>query len=751
MQAIRKGLILNNSYEIIEEIGTGGGGVVFKAKHLRLNTEVVVKKIKNEVLGKIDSRKEADILKKLKHPYLPRVYDFIELDDAVYTVMDYIPGVNLDKALEKNGKFSQQQVKRWAEQLGEAIAYLHSQTPPIIHSDIKLANIMLTEDNNICLIDFNVSLAMGEDEANSVGISAGFSPPEQYRTPELYVKLIETYYSLSAVQANYEDNSKLERRSKLFINNATEILNEEKTEILENDATEILINERGINSSKNDLLKMDIIKTVTESEYIKYLGKGIDERSDIYSLGVTLYVLLTGQRLPYDFNRQIVREELSKYISEGFLQVLIQMLEIAPEKRFQNGTAFLDAIRNCYKLDKEYITKRRKRLAIQIIFMLLIAILILGGFWGAKKSKQKRKNMYYEMIEQAKESINQKKYSEAEQYIFNARQFQDEKIDSYETELLLLYNQRLYEECIKKGMEYINAPLYIVSTESDSVTKANICYITANSYYEIKDYSNALLLFETAIDIYQENPLYFRDYAICLAKVGNHDAAKIQLENGVKIGMSKDSLYMVNGEVAFLEGELEKATDMFLKCIEETGDDCLKNRAILSCSDVYKRLGNNYIGREKELLETYNSSDSLAILERLADVYGRLAICYPEEAENYYSKALELFINIQAKGYNTYQIRENTAIIYESLGELEKAEEILVELKQDYSNKYEIYKRIAYLEADKQQNKRNEERDYKKMKEYYEQAFSLYDDAIQDMEMEMLKNMMEEIEDGGWF
>lgn len=101
-------------------------------------------KIKDEVRGKVKSRQEADILKNLKHPYLPRVYDFIQTEDGVYTVMDYIQGENMDDAVKKHGKYSQRQVKKWAEQLGEALDYLYSQNPPIIHSDIKPANIMLT-------------------------------------------------------------------------------------------------------------------------------------------------------------------------------------------------------------------------------------------------------------------------------------------------------------------------------------------------------------------------------------------------------------------------------------------------------------------------------------------------------------------------------------------------------------------------------------------------------------------------------
>ena len=189
MAALKAGTILENTYQIVEEIGSGGGGIVFRARHLRLNTDIVVKKIKDEVFGKIDMEQEAKILKNLKHSYLPKVYDFIVTEDGVYTVMDFIHGENLDEAVKHHGKYPQKQVLKWAEQLGEALQYLHSQKPPIIHSDIKPANIMLTKEGNLCLIDFNIALAMGGEMESAVGISAGFSPPEQYRDPAVYARI----------------------------------------------------------------------------------------------------------------------------------------------------------------------------------------------------------------------------------------------------------------------------------------------------------------------------------------------------------------------------------------------------------------------------------------------------------------------------------------------------------------------------------------------------------------------------------
>ena len=171
---------LGDTYTILEQIGSGGGGVVYKAYHERLKIYVVVKQIKENVKGILKSRAEADILKRIKHTYLPRVYDFLDVDGEIYTVMDYIPGKSLDTILKEEKRFSYKQVLKWANQLAEALDYLHRQNPPIIHSDIKPANIMLTPEGNICLIDFNISLAFDSSRKTSTGISGGYSPPEQY-------------------------------------------------------------------------------------------------------------------------------------------------------------------------------------------------------------------------------------------------------------------------------------------------------------------------------------------------------------------------------------------------------------------------------------------------------------------------------------------------------------------------------------------------------------------------------------------
>ena len=176
--------IIASTYEIIKKIGSGGGGVVYLANHLRLNKLVVLKADKRKITVREDLlRREVDILKNLRHTYIPQVHDFFVENKTVYTVIDYIEGESLDKPLKRGERFSQPQVIKWGMQLLEALCYLHNpehQDPPkgYVHSDIKPANIMCRPNGDICLIDFNIALALGEK--NAVGRSPGYASPEHY-------------------------------------------------------------------------------------------------------------------------------------------------------------------------------------------------------------------------------------------------------------------------------------------------------------------------------------------------------------------------------------------------------------------------------------------------------------------------------------------------------------------------------------------------------------------------------------------
>ena len=106
------------------------------------------------------------------------IKDFFEENGEIYTAMSFIPGRSLKELMEERRQFSQRQLIRWAMQLCSALNYLHTQTPPIIHGDIKPANIMVPPRGDVCLIEFNVSF---EVNGNTVlGYTEVYASPEQY-------------------------------------------------------------------------------------------------------------------------------------------------------------------------------------------------------------------------------------------------------------------------------------------------------------------------------------------------------------------------------------------------------------------------------------------------------------------------------------------------------------------------------------------------------------------------------------------
>lgn len=169
---------LSGTYTILDEIGSGAGGIIYKAYHNRLHKIVVIKKMKEPGRSVIKNRQEVDILKNLNHTYLPQVIDFFENEEGVFTVMSFIPGKSFSQLLKEGAVFSRKELLRWALQLCSALDYLHNQTIPVIHGDIKPANIMLTPEANVCLIDFNISFFL--DENTVLGYSDGYTSPEQY-------------------------------------------------------------------------------------------------------------------------------------------------------------------------------------------------------------------------------------------------------------------------------------------------------------------------------------------------------------------------------------------------------------------------------------------------------------------------------------------------------------------------------------------------------------------------------------------
>ncbi|NIN69984.1 MAG: protein kinase, partial [Anaerolineae bacterium] len=179
-------ILLNNRYRILDQLGSGGMGAVYRAHDENLDVEVAVKE--NFFVSEESARqfqREAHLLFELRHPGLPRVIDhFVDEDQGQYLVMDFIKGEDANQVLERHGgPLDEKLVLGWGMQILEALKYLHSRQPPVIHRDIKPSNIKVTSSGRAMLVDFGLAKEYDPTKSTTVGAKAytpGFAPPEQY-------------------------------------------------------------------------------------------------------------------------------------------------------------------------------------------------------------------------------------------------------------------------------------------------------------------------------------------------------------------------------------------------------------------------------------------------------------------------------------------------------------------------------------------------------------------------------------------
>lgn len=306
----RLGEIIDGKYEVLREVGRGGMSVVYLAMDKRLNKQWAIKEFRKD---KDDASKqialkalldEANLMKKLDHPTLPRIVDIIDDNKNVYVVMDYIEGESLNKVLDAYGAQPQEAVIEWAKQLSDVLDYLHTQNPPVIYRDMKPANIMLKPDGTVRLIDFGIAREYkeGKDgDTEAIG-TRGYAAPEQFG------------------------------------------------------------------------------------------GKGqTDARTDIYSLGVTLYHLVTGKNPaepPYEI---YPIRHWNPSLSSGFEWLIQKCTQLNPNDRYQSCAEVTYVLENLSKFESEYKKKQRSRINLffaAVVITVVFAISCVACFVGANSMKK---------------------------------------------------------------------------------------------------------------------------------------------------------------------------------------------------------------------------------------------------------------------------------------------------------------------------------------------------------------------------
>jgi serine/threonine protein kinase len=281
---------LDGRYLINKEIGSGGFGAVYLAEDTRFggNNRVAIKKIISTNRQVTDSfRQEADLLYNLSHPNLPKVTNCFQEDGASFIVMDYITGEDLADKLKKGKKFSVKEVLDIADKVLDALEYLHSVS--IFHRDIKPHNIKIDETGKVFLLDFGT--AKGTFDEGSIT-----------------QKLEQSVVGYTPFYAPLEQILRVDTNSYL------------------------------------------LLQSIDSPHLDAFLDMKTDARSDIYSLGATLYHLLTGfspEKATATVRAHLIWSgkpeslpdcrTLNPAISDGLALIINHCMEIMPKDRFQTA------------------------------------------------------------------------------------------------------------------------------------------------------------------------------------------------------------------------------------------------------------------------------------------------------------------------------------------------------------------------------------------------------------------------------
>lgn len=212
---IKNGEVLHRRYQVRECIGQGGMGSIYLSEDLRLSGRLCALKevrydrtLPDKVLQQAREQffREATVLARLDHPNLPKVSDFFSSGQRDYLVMDYVPGDDLRERMldaRRHKTFlAEKDVLNWANQLADALSFLHSQEPSIVHRDIKPSNLKITPNGLLKLVDFGLVKILAPEEVTITVIqghgTALYTPLEQYGGGGLHTDVRADIYAFGA-------------------------------------------------------------------------------------------------------------------------------------------------------------------------------------------------------------------------------------------------------------------------------------------------------------------------------------------------------------------------------------------------------------------------------------------------------------------------------------------------------------------------------------------------------------------------
>lgn len=644
----RMGAVLGGKYEILKIIGQGGMSIVYLAMDNRLNKQWAVKEIKKEkhkdTMTLIKSlRMEANVLKMVDHPVLPRIVDILDDNSTVFVVMDYIEGRPLSEVLKEEGAQPQDKVIGWGKELSSALDYLHSMNPPIIYRDMKPSNIMLKPDGRVKLIDFGTAKELDvESLADTTALGTrGYAAPEQF----------------------------------------------------------------------GDSKGRGLYKT--------------DARTDIYSLGATLYHLVTGRNPSEPPYRMKPIRTWNASLSSGFEKIICKCTMSNPEERYQSCKELMYDLNHYEELDDAFrkeCFRKMKSFLLTTGCTLFFGLVSLAGYIG-KENEQR--NDYENLIREGFNHTVQGRYEEAAEVYVDAITRVDGSRNTAYNELLNLYVN--YMDDAETGLSRVT--YYIDQKYQNIHEDQRLLLNVAMNYFDVlKDYKTSAYYFNMLNLKEHPEAEYYSAIAMAMGEL------KVDYQD---LLTDLESFEKVNDGIVT---SIDKLMNYRLLCIVYARNlnqmDVAANR-LIRVADKGLYLLNDYEDDsiKAEYYTIYNQYLSLAY-EHLGEVFAETDEAASEENYNNALECCDFILGmVMAENNKTidrisdYQLREakycQKASIYEALGRYDEACKVYEEAEAIYQlNSISLYVGHLSLLCVMEEEKTTdiEKWDYEKLYDVYQEG-----------------------------
>ena len=741
----------SRNYENIRPFHTSAGmSDLFLAHKKGLNIDVVIKRVHRDLRQDVSQTNEAEVLKTLKHQYLPRIYDVIQGPQGdIYTVMEYVRGQNLQQYVQTNGPISQKLAHKWGCQLCEAVQYLHQEKngkQVIYHLDIKPSNLMINESGDICLIDFGTSLICRGQQKASQFLTHGYAAPEQYGVFPQTQQASQLggggnqEVTLPAGQAAASQPADLE---------ATLPVGQEPTGQPADPEETLPVGSPGLFQSPGK----GSTPEKTGNTWAAERRSGISAATDIYAIGATLYYAVTGHKPEKSVDSVTPLENWHPKISRPLCEIIHRAMEKAPARRFSDAGEMLRALNDVVFREKQYrafvIQRRFVAAALAAAYLFSGASLV----YGLRQMGAERENSYLNLISQAQQARASGDYEESQSLLEQAISAQPKRSDAYLELAVSLYQSGRYQG----ALDLLDNALQSGSLSGlEGEALGNIYYIQGNCYYELGDYDRSIQELQQAVDQSQSNPSYYRSLAVALARSGQTAEAEEMLSTLEQMGAGRADTDMVRAEISAISGRYQEALDYYRQVFGETEDAYQLSHAYLAAAQICQNHGDldNQIDILEQAVENLEPQYALLQREMLADAYCEKAVEDTARQQAWYQKAEQVLESLVQEGAATMATYMNYALVEQSLEKFEQAESVLLELREQYPQNYQPDMRLAYLLIDWQGAKPVGSRDYTQAQDYYLSAREKYQQAQangqEDQNMVVLQNLISQLEDTGW-